>query len=115
MSTELLGSPVPRCPRGSSPAPSSADPSLHSIHALSFLSSAPTARLLSKSQGTGTAVCSFLVLNEIKTTKNQENFHFQAFFFFQDGPTTQLPESCQLFILEGLKVQPDNIFLSALI
>lgn len=61
----------------------------------------------------GTAVFSFLVLNEIKNTKTQGNSHFQA--FFQDSLTGQLPEACQLFILEGLKVQADNIFLLALI
>lgn len=73
----------------------------------------PSCKDVVQKEGAGTAVLSFLVLNEIKTAKDQENCHFQA--FFQDGLTRQLPGACQLFILEGLKVEADNIFLSSLI
>lgn len=68
-----------------------------SICSPSLPSSAPVARMSPKSQGTAIAVFSFLVLNEIKNTKTQENSHFQA--FFQDSLTRQLPKAYQLFIL----------------
>lgn len=80
MSTELLSSPVP----GNLGAPAWPPPletpdnitcSIHSI-----LSSAPVAGMLSKSQGTGTPVFSFLIAEETKSIKTQENSHFQAFF-----------------------------------
>lgn len=90
MSTELLSSPVP----GNLGAPAW-PPSLEipdnitcSIH--SILSSAPVAGMLSKSQGTGTPVFSFLIVSR-RNEKHQNpgEFPFSGFFF-----KTASPDSC---------------------